>query len=154
MRCIGLRLLNCRFWQPAWLAVVLMPLAALSCCAAADQLRGDGEQHILAASADRLHGSPRAGRDIDRENLRPSTAQRQFGSFDRSSPGEGVGVVLKAAWPAGKSHLPRRGGQRWPVASLGGFVAMPPWSVSSASSMSMVSSVLAAEYALLRRLEL
>jgi len=153
MCCIGLRLLNCRL-AAGWLAVVLIPLAAPSYCAAADQLPGDAQDHqILAKATEGLYSSQRVGENSHCENLLP-TAQRQFGGVDRSSPGEGVGVVLKAAWPAGKSHLPRRGGQRRPVASLGGFVAMPPWPVSSASSTSTAPSVLAAEYALLRRLEL
>jgi len=60
----------------------------------------------------------------------------------------------KAALPAGKSHASRRSGERWPVASLGTFAAIPPGRVASAGPMPKTPSILSAEYALLRRLEL
>jgi hypothetical protein len=154
MRCIGLRLLNCRLWQTAWLALVLMPTAAMSHCAAADQSAGNGQHPILAASADRLHDSLRIDGDCDRENPRLSTAHRRLSGAGCPSGDQGVGVVPKAAWPAGKSHVSRRGGERWPVASLGSIAALPPRLTASVSPMPKSSSVLSAEYALLRRLEL
>ena len=153
MRCLGLRLLNCRLWQPAWLAVVLIPLAIPSRGATADQTVGQEQQWTLAA-ADRLHDSPRSDGDGHRESPRVSTACWQYSRVGRSSAEGGVGVVVKAAWPPGKSHLPRRGGERWTVASLGSFAAMSPGLVASAGPMPKAPSALPAEYALLRRLEL
>ena len=152
MRCIGLRLLNCRFWQPARLAVALVPLAVLSCCAAAGQWLGDGEQQILAA--DRAHNPSSVGGHSDRELTRPSTTLRHSGGIGSSSTEREVGVVLKAAWPPSKSHVSRRGGERWGVVSRGSLAAMPPGLMASAGPMSKGPSVLSAEYALLRRLEL
>lgn len=153
MRCLGLRPLNCRLWQAAWLAVVLMPLAILSLCAAADQSVGNGQQQVLAASLDRLHDAPGIDGDCHGENPRLSRALRQFAGFGCSSTGGGVGVALKAAWPLGKSHVLRRGGERWLVIALGRDRAMPLGSMPSAKRIISPGS-LSAEYALLRRLEL
>jgi len=146
--------LNCRFWQPAWLAVVLVPLAALSRCAAADQSAGNGQQQVLAASADRQHDSSSIDGGRYREASSLSPMPRQLGGVGYCSTKGEVGVVLKAAWPSGKFHASRRGGERRLVASLGCFAAMPAGLMASAGPMPTSLSVLSAEYALLRRLEL
>jgi len=146
--------LNCLLWQAAWLAVVLMPPAAVSRCAAADQSEGNGQQQVLAASAGRLHDAPTmVDEECRRKDSRLSTLLRQLGGDGCSSTGEGVRVVLKAAWPSGKSHVSRRGGARWGVASWGSLAATR-WLTASAGPVPKASSVLSAEHALLRRLEL
>lgn len=152
MRCIGQCLVKRRFWQSTWLAAVLLQSGVLSCCAAADPLPGDGEQQIL--SAERLHGLPRADGDNHREDPGSSSAYRWFDVVGCSQAGEGIGVVLKGAWPPRKLHLRRRGGERWLAMSLDSFVAVPPGWVLSASSVPRAPGILSAEYALLRRLEL
>jgi len=155
MRSFGLFALNRRLWQPAWLAVVLSPLVVLSCCAAADQSPGDlQERQSLAESINRPQRLQRIGGDGDYMNPHYSTVCRQFGGLGRPLDDDGARVVPKAAWPLGKSHVSRRDGERRPVASLGSFAAMPRGLMASAGPMPKTPSVLSAEYALLRRLEL
>ncbi len=133
--------------------MVFVPLAALPCCAVADQLSGDGEQHILALSANGLHDRPGSGGADQGENPGFPPAHRPFGGVGPSSTDQGPGVILKAAWPPSKFHVSRRCEERRFVASLASFVAVPSGSAAS-NPMSKASSVLSAEYALLRRLEL
>jgi hypothetical protein len=128
--------LHRRLRQPAWLAVVLTPLAVLLGCAWVNEARGD---------------------------VRGRLVQIQSADVRQESRGDGLAgvtdnwvasAVPKFAWSLGKSQLTRRITERWLTIAVGTYVALPSGPVLVAGPAPKACSLSSTDYLILRRLRL